>query len=92
MTEDQVEQIRDGYEESSLSERDLVTLRFTDVLLDDPARVTPELREGLRRYLSDAQIVELALGVGLFHALSKLLITLGLEPESMPTTVVPTPV
>jgi len=33
----------------------------------------------------------LALGVGLCHALSKLLITLGLEPQNMPTTVLPTP-
>jgi hypothetical protein len=35
--------------------------------------------------------VELGLGVGLFMALSKGMITLGLEPENMPTTVLPTP-
>ena len=40
---------------------------------------------------SDAEIVELALGVGLFMGMSKVLICLGLEPEEMQTTVVPTP-
>ena len=40
---------------------------------------------------SDAEIAELALGVGLFMGMSKVLITLGLEPESMETTVLPTP-
>jgi hypothetical protein len=42
-------------------------------------------------HFSDAEIVELALGVGLFLAMSKVLINLGLEPEDMPTTLVPTP-
>lgn len=92
LTEEQVELIRDGYEASSLSDRDVVTLRFTDAMLHDPARVTPELQAELRRHFTEAEIVELALGVGLFHALSKLLIVLGLEPENMATTVLPTPV
>jgi hypothetical protein len=42
-----------------------------------------------RQHFTAPEIVELALG--LFHALSKLLISLGLEPENMPTTVLPTP-
>lgn len=50
-----------------------------------------EVQAELRRHFTDDQIVELALGVGLFHALSKTLIVLGLEPEHMPTTVLPTP-
>jgi alkylhydroperoxidase family enzyme len=91
LTEAQVDDIRDGYEDSALGERDIVTLRFTDAILHAPARVTPELQDELRRHFTEPQIVELALGVGLFHALSKLLIVLGLEPENMPTTVLPTP-
>lgn len=35
--------------------------------------------------------MELALGLGLFHGFSKMLIALGLEPDEMPTTVLPTP-
>lgn len=92
MTEEQVDQIRDGYEESTLSRREKVALQFTDALLHDPSRVTPALQAALRVHFTEAQIVELALGVGLCHALSKLLITLGLEPQSMPMTVLPTPV
>ena len=91
LTEEQVDQIRDGYEDSALSERDIVTLRFTDAILHDPSRVTSELQAELRAHFTEPQIVELALGIGLFHALSKLLIILGLEPENMPTTVLPTP-
>ncbi len=34
---------------------------------------------------------ELALGLGLFHGFSKMLIALGLEPDQMDTTVLPTP-
>ena len=90
LTEEQVDHIGDGYEQSPLSERDKVALHFTDALLHDP-RVTPALQAQLRAHFSEPQIVELALGVGLFHALSKVLIALGLEPENMPTTVLPTP-
>jgi hypothetical protein len=34
---------------------------------------------------------QLATGMALFHGFSKLLITLGLEPEEMATTIVRTP-
>ena len=91
MSEEQVAQIADGYEHSPLTARDVLTLRFTDAFLTDPRRVTPALQAALRTQFDEPEIVELALGVGLFHALSKLLITLGLEPEGMPTTVVSTP-
>jgi alkylhydroperoxidase family enzyme len=91
LSEAQVDHIDDGYEQSPLNERDKVTLRLTDALLYDPRRVGPELQTALQRHFSDPEIVELALGVGLFHALSKLLIALGLEPSAMPTTILPTP-
>jgi hypothetical protein len=45
----------------------------------------------LREAYSEAEAVELALGLSLFHGFSKMLIVLGLEPESMDTTVMPTP-
>ena len=48
-------------------------------------------RQQLQAHYTDAQIVELVLGVGLFMGMSKVLITLGLEPEEMPVTVLPTP-
>jgi len=52
-----------------------------------PASVRAELEQ----QFSAAEIAELAMGVGLFLGMSKALINLGLEPEGMPTTVIPTP-
>jgi hypothetical protein len=50
----------------------------------------PDVAE-LRRHYSPEQLAELALGIGLFHGLSKALIVMGLEPENMPVTVMPEP-
>lgn len=92
LTEEQVAQIREGYKDAQLSARDVVTLRFTDAIITgDPDRLTPALREKLRQQFTAPQLVELGVGVGLFHALSRVLIVLGLEPEQMPITVLPTP-
>ncbi len=86
-----MDHIVDGYEASPLPAREIAALQFTDAIITDPRPADPELQATLRQHLSDAQIVELGLGVGLFMALSKLMIVLGREPENMPTTVVPTP-
>lgn len=91
LTEEQVDEIRDGYDEASLSERDILALHLTDAIIGDPRGLPAETRRAILGSFSEPEIVELALGVGLFMALSKVLITLGLEPEEMATTVVPTP-
>jgi alkylhydroperoxidase family enzyme len=49
------------------------------------------VQAALREQFDDAQIMELLLGVALYHGMSKVLIVLGLEPESMPVTQLPTP-
>jgi len=69
----------------------VAALELTDVLIGMPRPLSPELQAKLRRHYTDAQVVEMALGVGLFLGMSKLLITLGLEPEEMDTTLAPTP-
>jgi hypothetical protein len=43
------------------------------------------------RHFDAGEWTELALGLGLFHGFSKMLIALGLEPDQMDTTVLPTP-
>jgi alkylhydroperoxidase family enzyme len=91
LTEDQVTRIEDGFEESELSSSDKAAIAFTDAIIGDPRQVSPELQERLREHFSDPEIVEMALGVGLFMSLSKVLITLGMEPEEMGTEIVPTP-
>lgn len=69
----------------------MAALQLTDVLIGMPRLLSPELQSALRRHYSDAEVVEMALGVGLFLGMSKLLIALGLEPEQMDVTVAPTP-
>ena len=91
LTEEQVSEIDEGYESSALSLRDKSVLKLTDAIIGDPRSLTAEAKAELRKELTAPEIVEVALGVGLFMALSKVLITLGLEPEAMDTTVVPTP-
>ena len=85
-----MEQIVDGYEEV-LSPAETAALQLTDSIIGDPRSLTEETRQALKANFSDAEIVEMALGVGLFMGMSKVLINLGLEPEDMPITNVPTP-
>jgi alkylhydroperoxidase family enzyme len=90
LAESTVELIEDGYE-GRLNEAETAALQLTDALIGAPQPLPEPVQDALRRHYSDAEIVELALGVTLFLGMSKLLITLGLEPETMPTTVLPTP-
>ncbi len=89
LTETRAALVTDDYADS-LSAEEVAALELTDALLEARS-VDAALRQALRAHFSDAQIVELALGVGLFMGMSKVLILLGLEPESMQTTVLPTP-
>jgi alkylhydroperoxidase family enzyme len=83
----------DGYEDSGLTGREVAALRLTDALIGDPSKVDPRLADEVREHFDEGEIVELALCVILGIATEKVLITLGLEPEpdTMPTTVLPTP-
>ncbi|MEQ8410521.1 MAG: hypothetical protein RIC51_04290 [Erythrobacter sp.] len=90
--EEVVDDITDDYENSPrLTEAEKAVLKFTDALIHDPDLLTGDAKAALRRHLSAEQIAELGLGVTLFLALAKALITLGLEPEQMDRTVLPTP-
>lgn len=87
-----IEDITDDYEKSDLlSDAEKAALRFTDSLIHDPALMDGDAQTALRHHFSDEQIAELGLGVTLFLALAKALITMGLEPEAMERTVLPTP-
>ena len=90
LTETKVEQIVDGYEQV-LPPAETAALQLTDALIGRPQSLSAESRQALKANFSDAQIVEMALGVGMFMGMSKVLINLGLEPEDMPVTIVPTP-
>ena len=82
--------MRDDYA-SRVSNREALALTLTDALIGDPGSLTPEQLTALSAEFDQGELAELALGVSLFFGLSKVLVALGLEPETMPTTVLPTP-
>jgi alkylhydroperoxidase family enzyme len=90
LSEAKVDQIVDGYEQT-LSAAETAALQLTDAIIGHPQSLGEDTRQALKSNYSDAEIVEMALGVGMFMGMSKVLINLGLEPEQMPITVVPTP-
>jgi len=82
--------IEDGYEQH-VAAAEAAALQLTDDLIGLPGRLGPDQVAELKSHYTEAEIAELMLGVGLFLGMSKVLITLGLEPEAMDTTLVPTP-
>ena len=56
-----------------------------------PGHLSAQARAELGKHFSAEELVELSLSVGLFLGMSKVLIVLGLEPEEMDVTVMPTP-
>jgi alkylhydroperoxidase family enzyme len=91
LTEDLADQVDDGYEDSELVPRHRLAIAFADVVLASAGPPPAELRQALLDELGPDGVAELALGAGIFHAFSKLLIALGCEPEEMDVTVMPTP-
>ena len=85
-----MDQIQDNYA-SLVSEREALALTLTDALIGDPDSLSADQCAALREEFDAGELAELALGVSLFFGLSKVLVALGLEPESMPTTVIPAP-
>jgi AhpD family alkylhydroperoxidase len=88
--EDLAELVTDDYAESSLGGRHKAAVRLADEFLAIPGRlpvpspVDPAVLERDER-------IELGVAVAMFMGFAKMLITLGLEPEQMPVTVVATP-
>jgi alkylhydroperoxidase family enzyme len=91
LTEELAAEVDDQWEHSTLSERHKAALVLADAFLavDGPPSAADQAT--LHEHFSDAELVELGIGLALFHGFSKMLIALGLEPEQMQTTVVATP-
>ena len=68
-----------------------MALTLTDDIIGLPGRLGQDSWRELRESFTEAELLEMAMGVGLFMGMSKVLITLGLEPDEMDTTVLPTP-
>ena len=92
MTEDLVEHIDTGFEETELPERYKVAIRLADALIHDPVSVPNDagLQAALLAEFSPAEIVELTATITMAMGFSKIAIAWG-PPESMPVLEVPTP-
>lgn len=91
LTEDQVEQIDDGYESSSLSERHKLVLAFTDKYLKNPHGLDDALKQRLLAEFGADGIAHLAYAVALFNGFSKCAVSLGGMPDELPITEVAVP-
>ena len=80
----------DGYQQV-LAANEVAALELTDALISRPGELPADLKKRLLSHFTEAELVELSVVVGLFLGMSKVLITLGLEPDTMPVTVIPTP-
>lgn len=86
-----MEQIRDGFEASTLSPRQKTVLAWTDAFLAPEPVTDPALRARMLAAFSPAEIVELTAGLALFMGFSKIALALGGVPDGLPVMVQPTP-
>jgi alkylhydroperoxidase family enzyme len=86
LDESLVAQITDDHARSALPAHERAALQLADAIVTTPRPLALRDVAELRAHYTPEQLAELALGIGLFHALSKALIVMGLEPEAMPVT------
>ena len=86
-----VDQIDDQHALSSLSPRLKAALGFADAFLGASGPPSPAAQAAVRAEFTDDEVVEMAVGLALFHGFSKMLIALGCEPTEMDTTELRTP-
>jgi alkylhydroperoxidase family enzyme len=91
LTEALVDQIRDGFETSELSARQKAVLRWTDTFLSGEPAPDAAQRSEMLTFFTPAELVELTAGLALFMGFSKIAVSLGGMPDSLPVNVQPTP-
>ena len=91
LSEDKVDDIADGWEDSKLSDVEKAALAFADAYLFDPKGVTPELKARLNKNFSTEQLAALAVGLAAFNASSRCAVSLGGMPESLPVMEISVP-
>ena len=90
LTEELVDQIVDGHEDSDLPARLTLVLRWADALIVDPHGIDDELRAAMLAEWTPEQVVELTLTITTAMGFSKAAVALGPPPE-MDVLIVPTP-
>jgi alkylhydroperoxidase family enzyme len=93
LREDIVSDITDDYEGSDLlTAQDKAALQLTDAIVGDPTLLSETAKAVIHEHFTDEQIAELAFEIAKLGAVAKLIITMGMEPETPPNAmVVPTP-
>jgi alkylhydroperoxidase family enzyme len=91
LTEDRIQQIEDGYQDSELSQREKLLLAFCDHYLDNPGGMDEGLKAALRDEFSPAELVHLSLSLLLFNTFSRCAVSLGGMPEELPLMEVSLP-
>ena len=84
LTEDHVDQIRDGHQDSQLPDDEKLALAFADVYLFGPHGMTKELAAALKKRFSQSQLAVMAIGLATFNASSRCAVSLGGMPDELP--------
>jgi AhpD family alkylhydroperoxidase len=83
VTEELLDQVVDGYEQSELSDIQKVALRYADAILfasPPPA----DVKDALLRHFTPEQIIELTVFVSQCRVFASIGIALGIQPDEMP--------
>ena len=91
LSEEIVDRIRDGWEASDLSARQKAVLRWTDTFLSPDPEPDDALQREMLAHFKPAEIVELTAALAIFMGFSKIAVSLGGMPESLPVSIAPTP-
>ena len=91
LTEDKIDKIAAGHQDSDLSDVEKAALAFADAYLFDPKGVTSELKARLKATFSDAELATIAVALAAFNASSRCAVSLGGMPESLPVMEISVP-
>ncbi|HEY2106946.1 MAG TPA: carboxymuconolactone decarboxylase family protein [Candidatus Binataceae bacterium] len=91
LTENKVDQIADGYEQSGLSDEEKLAVAFADAYLHEPKAMSAELASRLKKHFTPAQLAHLAIALIAFNATSRCAVTIGGMPENLPVTEISAP-
>jgi alkylhydroperoxidase family enzyme len=81
LTEETIQKMR-HYEESDLSEREKMALRFADIILTDPQKLDEAFFKQLKEHFTEEQIIDMGMGVGFLHGTQRFIESMGIVPES----------
>jgi len=70
------------YENSDLSDRVKMALRFADVILTDPQKLDEPFFKRMKEHFTEEQIIDMGMGIGFLHGMQRFIESMGIVPES----------